>query len=287
LTRASPSATVVVAAYNAASTIGDCLDSLAALRYPRELLEIIAVDNMSTDATRAEIHRRGGVVLVQEATRGAAAARNAGIRRARGAVVAFTDADCTVDPDWLSELVGPLADPQVGIVGGRNLARRGANPAERFGEIIHEHYAAIHVWRPPYVISMNWASRRSVLLEAGLFDERFLRGQDVDLSYRIGRAGYRLAYQPTAIVYHRNERTLLGLAREGWQHGFHSVELRRVHADYIAECLGDDREHVEYTAPPSPSRYPLAFETGKTLGRQAGRLRSSVTRARRQPRSRT
>src|SRR5438445_6128164 len=112
-----PSATVVVAAYNAIATIEECLDSLSALRYPRELLEIIAVDNASTDGTRQAIAGRPDVVLVEEGRRGAAAARNAGIRRARGAVVAFTDADCTVDADWLSELVVPLTDPQVGIVG--------------------------------------------------------------------------------------------------------------------------------------------------------------------------
>lgn len=282
-----PSATVVVAVHNAASTIGDCLDSLLQLRYPRALLEIIAVDNASTDATRQEIERRQDVVLVEERRRGASAARNAGIRRAHGSVVAFTDADCTVDPDWLAQLVIPLEDARVGIVGGRIVARPGANAAELYGETIHDHHAAIHVWRPPYVISMNWASPRPVLLEAGLFDERFRRGQDVDLSYRIGRGGYQLVYQPSAIVFHRNERSLLGLVREGWQHGFHAAELRRLHADYIAAALRDPADGAaERVVRPSPARYRAAFATGKSVGLRMGRLRGALTRARLQTHSR-
>jgi glycosyltransferase involved in cell wall biosynthesis len=269
-----PSATVVVPAFNAAATIEECVRSLLALRYPRELLELVVVDNGSTDETQAVLAPHSDrVALIEESRRGPAAARNAGIRHARGEVVAFTDADCTVDPDWLRELVEPLRDSEVGIVGGRILARAGANEAELFGETIHDHHASILVWRPPYVITMSWASRRAVLEEVGLFDETLRRVEDVDLSYRIGRAGRRLVYRPEAVVYHRNERSLLGLAREGWQHGFYAPPVLARHAAYIAEARDWPQQAQLAPGRPLPARYGRAFRAGKRVGRTMGRIR--------------
>ena len=273
MTTALPFVTVVVPAFNAAATIDDCVRSLLELDYPPELHEIVVVDNGSRDGTLAALEPYSSrIVVIGEARRGPSAARNAGIRNARGAIVAFTDADCTVEPDWLRELVVPLDDAAVGIAGGRILVREGANEAELYGETIHDQRASILVWRPPYVIGMNWASRRAVLEEASLFDEDARRVEDVDLSWRIGQAGYSLVYCPDAIVRHRNERTLVGLAREGWQHGFYAVPVLARHARYVAEA----REEPPSAADPPPARaqtarYRRAFEGGKRAGRVVGR----------------
>jgi mycofactocin glycosyltransferase len=277
-----PKVSIVVPAFNAGVTIEACVNSLLALRYPRELLEIIVVDNNSADATSKMLDRYSGeVVLHIEMRRGPAAARNAGVCIAGGDVIAFTDADCTVDPGWLLELVRPLGDSAVGITGGRIRARPGANEAELYGETIHDHRASILVWRPPYVITMNWASRRAVLEEVGLFDERFRRGEDVDLSYRIGRAGYSLVYCSEAVVYHRNERSLLGLWREGLQHGFCAVDVRARHAAYIIEARSSSRrEPRPAVVLDSPSRYGRAFRTGKRIGAVMGEARFRLRRAR-------
>ena len=223
-------ATVVVAAYNEAPTIAACVSSLLAMRIPGGPVEITVVDNGSTDGTRDALASFGKRIRVlTETTRGAGAARNCGIRAAHGPVVAFTDADCVVEPDWLARLIARLAEPAVGIVGGRILSLPGANRIARFGEVIHDHHEAIEVQEAPYVISMNWASRRDVLLEAGLFDESLLRGQDVDLSWRIRQAGYRLVYAPDAVVRHHNQHTVWGLAHEGYVHGRHAVGVGRKH----------------------------------------------------------
>lgn len=281
-----PTVTVVVAARNEEDTIDACVRSLLDLRYPDGLREIVVVDNDSRDRTRSRLERYSDrIVLLHEGRRGPSAARNAGVRRAQGDVVAFTDADCTVDPDWLRELVEPLDDAAVGVVGGRILARDGANEAEQYGEIIHDHHASIHVWRPPYVISMNWASPRRVLEEAGGFDEGLRRVEDVDLSHRITRAGYSLVYRPEAVVYHRNERSLAGLFREGWQHGFHAVPVVTRHADYIAEVRMSPPESAP-PAPPLPvvrARYARAFRAGKTLGRTCGGFSLALSNALRLP----
>ncbi|HEY7529054.1 MAG TPA: glycosyltransferase [Gemmatimonadota bacterium] len=268
-----PRVSVVVPAWNAAATLGGCLDSLLALRFPREEMEIVVVDNASTDGTAALLDRyRGRVRAFHEARRGPSAARNRGLRHARGELVAFTDADCVVEADWLSLLIQPLEDPQVGIVGGRILPTTPYNTIEAFGTEIHDHRASITQFDPPYVITMNWASRRSDLLSAGGFDESLRRGEDVDLTYRILARGLRLAYVPEAIVRHRNERTLRGLFAEGWAHGYHSIAVNRKHEAFVKR----GKAHRGWRR----VVFWRVFGTGKLLGKLAGRIGFAVASAR-------
>ena len=233
MTERLPLVSVVVPVFNGEETIEACIDSLLRLDYPATQLEVVVVDNRSKDRTPTILADYGErIVRAREAIRGPAAARNRGVRVAGGEIVAFTDADCTVDPGWLRQLIGPLSDPSVGIVGGRILSRRPCNAIERFGEIIHDHQKAIEVYKPPYAITMNWASPRRVLMDAGLFDEAYLRCEDVDLSQRILTLGHRIAYASEAVVYHRNEHSLAGLFREGYQHGVWAVWHNREHHDF-------------------------------------------------------
>jgi glycosyltransferase involved in cell wall biosynthesis len=219
---------IVVPVWNGAATIGACLDSLLAIDYPSPRLELIVVDNASTDDTARILERYAREVrIVREETRGSAAARNAGIREATGDLIALTDADCVVDRNWLQHLVDPLNDPRVGIVGGRILASPPGNPIERFGERIHDHRRAIEEYNPPYAITMNWASHRNLFPSVGFFNETLLRGSDAEMAFRIGARGYRLVYRHEAVVYHRNEATLHGLFAEGIAHG-RGIEMMRV-----------------------------------------------------------
>lgn len=276
VTNVLPSATVVMAAYQAATTLTDCLESLTRLEYPRERLELVCVDNDSTDETPAIIRRFAPAVsALHESRRGAAAARNRGVAHARSEVIAFTDADCTVTPSWLAALVTPLTDPRVAIAGGRILARRPCNRIERFGERVHDHAASISATGAPYAISMNWASRRDVLERYGGFDERLLRCQDVELSFRMLRDGMRLAYVDEAVVFHQNERTLGGLFREGYVHGYHGRAVVDLHQDFF-EALSPNLRPVRrlaravgtfrHTRSLCDTVLQLVFDAGKLLG---------------------
>lgn len=267
---ALPAVSVVVPVYNGQATLDSCLQSLLRLNYPADRLELIVVDNGSTDGTPALLERvQDRFRILQEAKPGPAAARNSGIRAARGDCIALTDADCTVDPDWLAELVQPLAAPDVGIAGGRILSVEPCNRIERFGESIHDHRRALEEFVPPYAISMNWASRRSVLLEVGLFDETLLRGEDVDLAWRIAAAGFRLVYRHGALIRHRNERSLRGLFGEGYAHGYYAPAVRRKHG---LGSYSSVRPLLRHTAGilRGPGRlesfHAFVFDLGKAIG---------------------
>jgi glycosyltransferase involved in cell wall biosynthesis len=281
-----PDISVVLAVRNGAPTVGACLDSLLAQEYPNQKLEILVVDNGSTDRTAsvlARYHRKIGVLRTER--RGASAARNCGIAAARGEAIAFTDADCVADPSWLRHIVEPLADAQVGIAGGPIVSRRPCNAVEAFGDYVHDQSLAINEYTPPYVASGNWCSRRRIFTDVGLFDEELLRGQDAELSWRIFAAGFRLEHVPTAIVYHRNERTLGGLLREGFTHGKASILVHRLHHELVRQT-GHPRIYWQsyrdignrlvrsVTGPDRAfSACYVVFNVGKKLGKIAGSIR--------------
>jgi glycosyltransferase involved in cell wall biosynthesis len=280
-----PPVSVVVAARNEEKTIGSCLDSLQALSYPADRLEIIIVDNGSTDQTRARVRAGGdGCRLVVEERRGPAAARNRGVAEAKHGVIAFTDADCVVDPGWLVELVQPLHNPEIGVCGGAIRAIHPHNAVMRFGESIHDHQKAIEHFEPPYAITMNWASPCSVL-RAHPFDESLLRGEDSDLSLRLWAAGYRFAYCAEAIIRHHHRDRVSSLIYEGYQHGFWAVAvqkklaalrrergLRRWYPSTYRALLRDLRGGVR-GPDRAASLLSLAFNLGKKSGKVAGSMR--------------
>ncbi len=226
-----PCVSVVVPVHDAEATIGACVASLLAIDYQNDRFEIICVDNLSTDRSPAILSTFGDAIRVaSESRRGAGAARNRGVRESRYDLVAFVDADCTVHSGWLRALVAALRRaPQVAAVGGRILARRPATEIERYGDVIHDHRRAIEECQPPYLIGMNVLVRREALVAAGLFDESMLRGQDVDLAFRLLEGGESFVYADDAVVYHVNERTLGGLFLEGFVHGMWSRRVARAH----------------------------------------------------------
>ena len=218
--------------YNGEQTIEDCIESLISVEYDRDKMEIIVVDNRSTDGTKAILQRyMPEIVVLDEAKKGASAARNKGITAARGEVIAFTDSDCVVDKRWLKNLVEPALEQGVGIVGGRILAINSNKKIAKAGEKIHSHKRAFSD-DIPHAISMNWASKKKVLEEVGLFDEDFLRSQDTDLSLRIYAAGYRFVYSENAIVYHRNSDTYKDLFYKGYLGGLYATKLYKKHKKF-------------------------------------------------------
>lgn len=280
----APRVSVVVPVRNRPAEIAACLDSLLESDFPPEEREIVCVDNGSTDETPRTLERYGSRIrVVSEACPGPAAARNAGVRAARGERVAFTDSDCVVAPDWLRSVVAPLDNPDVGAVGGRILALRPCTAVALFGELIHDHGFAIEGCRPPYVITMNLACRRATLTELGLFDTRLLRGEDVDFAYRLAASGRSIAYEPEAVVRHRNRETLAALVREGFQHGYYAPKVSRLHREFLAQASRGAPPTAEPRRDPGPAElgptrrrlYWAAFGLAKRAGRRLGRARAA------------
>src|SRR5512133_2543872 len=105
---------VIIPAYNNAGLLPACLGALqtqAGLAFGVDY-EVILVDDGSQDAT-VEVGRKFGARVISQPNAGPAAARNTGVRASCAPIVAFTDADCVPEPEWLQQMLAPFADPEV------------------------------------------------------------------------------------------------------------------------------------------------------------------------------
>ncbi|HKN01466.1 MAG TPA: glycosyltransferase [Candidatus Binataceae bacterium] len=204
----APKVSVVVAAYNAAGTIGACLESLGGLNYPD--YEVIVVDDGSGDATAAMAAEHDARVMRID-HRGLAAARNAGIDAASGGVIAFIDADARADRDWLYHLVEVLVRRRAAAAGGPNFApepssARAAAMAAAPGLPCEVRAGDDGLSQ---LCGCNMAIMRTALSAIGGFDPAFTTaGDDVDLSWRLIDHGESLAYASGAVVVHERRATL-------------------------------------------------------------------------------
>lgn len=193
---------VVVPVLNGAATIEGCVKSVLAQHRPAD--EVIVVDNGSDDGT-GDLAEAAGASVIRLPERGVYRARNAGWRASGADVVAFTDADCVAEPDWLERLLEPFADPAVSAAGGEARLPEIRTAAQRWARLRGFMVQEANFAHPfmPFLATANAAYRRSVLEQVGGFEETFLSGGDTDLSWRVQAfAGGRLAFEPRAAVVH-------------------------------------------------------------------------------------
>lgn len=237
----SPFVSVVVPVRNGAETLGDCLTSILASDYPIDRREIVVVDNGSSDGT-AGVARRFPVRCVAEPTRGHGNARNRGIREARGEFVAFTDADCAVAVNWLSELVSGFDDPSVSAVAGDMISLPPTTPAERYVSTrkpSQTHWALVA--RRPWFHFGSAAVRREAFERIGLFDPRFTGGcEDIDLAWRLHDAGLVVRSRPQAVVFHRHRTNPSKFFRQQLGTGGGQAMLRRKYPHEMRWTWGDE-----------------------------------------------
>jgi len=216
---------VIVPVYNGQDTIGQCIEALLAQDWPQENFEVIVVDNNSTDRTVQVVSQYPVTLVHESAIQTSYAARNRGVRAARGDIVAFTDADCFADEAWLRRLVEPFSDPAVGAVAGTVQSYASSGLVERF-------FAAVRPFDPSSAESLkslltgNIAYRKHLVEDLGLFDETLFTAGDVDLGWRVQiwtKAQVRRV--PDAVVYHRFRSTRKGLFDQYRRYGFSEILL--------------------------------------------------------------
>jgi glycosyltransferase involved in cell wall biosynthesis len=206
---ALPFVTVIVPTYNRASCLADTLRGLMAQEYPDGRMEIVVVDNSSTDNTEDVVAALQAVspvklVFYRKDNRGPAASRNYAIERSTGEVLAFTDSDCHIPPGWVRRGVSLLAEG-VGLVAG---PVRPMNHPDRIpGFFSHQ---TDHSKEDFIYATANVFYRRDVVRQAGGFNESFgaypwgtpVGGEDTQLAWRVKNAGYQAVFASDNPVYH-------------------------------------------------------------------------------------
>jgi GT2 family glycosyltransferase len=250
--RPLPSVTVAICTRDRAADLARCLDAVDALSPPPD--EVLVVDNASRDAaTRDVAARHPRARYVHEPQPGLDRARNRAIAESRSDIVAFTDDDVVVDPLWVGALRRAFADdPQVQAVTGLVMPLEMETPAqllfERYGgfgrgfirrsfhvdRLGGERAARLHGGTGKFGTGANMAFRRAVFTQIGEFDPALdvgtvtNGGGDLDMFFRVLRAGHTLRYEPAAIVFHRHRRSYDELRRQIANNGigFYSYLVR-------------------------------------------------------------
>jgi GT2 family glycosyltransferase len=233
------SVSVVVCTRNRPEQLVQCLRSLQNLSQPPQ--QILVVDNApSDDATRLVVAQMPGIQYVLEPRPGLSIARNTGIRHSIGDMIAFTDDDAIVHPDWNIRLQQGFDNPEVMAVTGLMLPaeleteaqlifhKSSAGPGwgyrpltfdtQFFEEMKHR---GVPVWR--IGAGVNMAFRRKAFEQLGYFDERLGAGasgcsEDSEFWYRILAQGWICRYEPTAVIYHYHRGDLDSLKHQAYQY---------------------------------------------------------------------
>jgi glycosyltransferase involved in cell wall biosynthesis len=223
--RIKPKVSVVVCAHNATATIEECLRSLSWLRYPN--YEIIVVDDGSTDGT-GPTSANYGAKLIRIERGGLSRARNTGIQAASGAIIAFIDADAYADPEWLTFAVATLEEQGADAVGGPNLSP----PSDGFIAQCVDHAPGnpIHVLiddaKAEHIPGCNMIFLKSALKEIGLFDVTHrAAGDDVDVCWKLLARQKKIAFSPSAVVWHHRRSTIKGFLKQQRGYGFAEAHL--------------------------------------------------------------
>ncbi len=235
----TPLVSIVVPAYNEGRVIIPCIESILASPYPNK--EIILVNDGSTDDTLAYMRRfsdRENVIIVDKPNGGKASALNAGLARARGEFIFCVDADGIFTADTIPAMLRAFDSPYVGAVCGSD-APINLNRPQTHLAAIQTHVGTGFVRRAlsligclPVVSGNIGAFRRSALARTGGFRSGLL-GEDLELTWRMHRAGYDVRFAPDALVLAEVPSTVRGLwkQRVRWARGF--LQTAWLHRDMI------------------------------------------------------
>jgi glycosyltransferase involved in cell wall biosynthesis len=218
---------VIIATHNDRQNLLGCLQSLEEQDHPPALTEIVVVDDGSSDDTTAAVeHRHPRVVLVRTLHRGAEIARNRGVDRSAGELIAFIDSDCLAPRTWLSSVVAHLENDERVVIGGRiihpgDFWQRLTGVAD-FGE-----YLGCRSREVRTLPTCNMGLRRD-LFQKVRFDTRMTVNADSLFAEGLRRQGATLLFDPKVAVMHRPAAGLRDLLKRARRYGRSFVEARKI-----------------------------------------------------------
>lgn len=232
--------TIGVICHNEERNIRSCMESLADQMNPTGKLELVIVDNGSTDGTLQIIDElatqcRSPVRVVPNPKPGIGVSRNCVLREARYPMVLFIDADCSAPDDWVESYCRHaeafLNNPKICAMGAGNVAPPHGNSFQKSLEVMLDSFLGSHgspqgklfsrLTEIPHHPCMNLLVKKALVLKAGGFneDEFNFMGEDIELSLRMNRKGYRYLFLPENAVFHQLRPTLAAWAHNMFAYG--------------------------------------------------------------------
>ena len=239
----APDVTVVIPVRDRAALLDGCLAGLGGG------CPVVVVDDGSADrlAVAAVAAAHGATLIRRPVNGGAAAARNTGLACVTSELVAFVDSDCVPSPGWIDRLVGHFADPAVAAVAprvtalapdswaGRYLRAAGSlDLGDRPARVVPGSRVA---YVPTAALIARRAALEAVACQGEVFDSRLRIGEDVDLVWRLHRRGWRVRYDPSVRVGHREPETWPGLLARRARYGTSAAPLAVRHPRHVSHLV--------------------------------------------------
>jgi glycosyltransferase involved in cell wall biosynthesis len=201
---------VILPVFNDGPRAARCLDSIRRMEPPGCPVEIIVVDNGSTDRSREQLAAIEGIILLDEKRRGSYSARNRGAEAAAGAILAFTDSDCEVEPGWGRAAVRALAQSSADAVQGHTMGLAGRSVwsqycGRQYAETICRMAEADNLDRAD---TRNFAVRAKTFRRLGGFRTEWLHAADWEFGARLHHQGCRTVSTPAMRVRHHDPENL-------------------------------------------------------------------------------
>jgi glycosyltransferase involved in cell wall biosynthesis len=233
VTTVSLQVSIIIPARNEEVCLPDCLESIIQLDFPEEKYEVILVDNGSIDRTM-EIARQYGARVFRNDTLNVSGLRNLGAQKARGKVLAFVDADCTVSPNWLSAAARYFNNDEVIAWGAPPGIPENSTWVQQTWYIVRRPFKKI--MDVEWLESMNLFVRKDIFLSVNGFTENLTTCEDVDFCYRLKKFGRIVSDNRIEVTHHGEAKTIIEFfKKEVWRgsgnfqgvfsHGFSYKEL--------------------------------------------------------------
>ncbi len=250
-----PVVTVIVLNFNGRKHLAGCLPSLIELDYPRECLELMVVDNGSTDSSAEFVQSHFPQVRVvrSDTNLGFAAGNNLGARKAHGRYVVFLNNDMRVDSRFVKGLLKAIESDPEAVCAGAKILNWDGSRFDFAGSAAHFSGRAYQVGLGMPFAESLYAETRPILFSCGGammvdcqvfvaadgFDEDyFIYYEDMDLGWRLWVLGYKVIFAPDAVAYHHHHGTMRSVSEHRKEVLYHRNALYSVIKNYGDENLG-------------------------------------------------
>jgi cellulose synthase/poly-beta-1,6-N-acetylglucosamine synthase-like glycosyltransferase len=222
-----PIVSVIIPVYNGEKTIRKCIETVLDQDYPKNKYEVLVIDNNSNDSS-AEVIKKYPVKYLFENIKSSYAARNKGIKNAKGNIFAFIDADCVADKKWLKIGIQGFESENIGCVAGEIKGYKPENYIEQYltdkKELSQE--KTLNDSFLPYPKTANTFYLKKISEKIGLFEEKWESAGDADLAWRMQlETDFKINFVKDAIVYHRHRSTVWSMFKQCLKWGIGSVLL--------------------------------------------------------------
>jgi cellulose synthase/poly-beta-1,6-N-acetylglucosamine synthase-like glycosyltransferase len=222
--------------FNAANHIKFCVEAVLRQNYPID--EVLIIDDASTDKVQEILAKMPVRIIRHPVNRGLASVRNTALKNAKGDFLASLDADCVPEQDWLERLMQHFSSNKVAGIGGKVLESYKGSAMDLWRSVhMKQEWGSARTSSVSFLFGSNNVFRKSTLKKVDGYDETYINNyEDVDISGKIKKAGYKLVYEPEALVHHLKKDNFFSVLNTFWNWNFAYHEKEGYYKDREGIC---------------------------------------------------